>query len=360
MKFFLYILLLINIFSLFSIRCVEEEKCAASCLNVQDTQVYDGYEGNNYMVKYFYNLHNFTTNIAGSCAFNAFNMIFDYYDSFWDDDLIPEKYDYNEQNPYDELGYKNSPGSTFQKFYGIVEETPYIFYYHYLNDNNFIKYLIDIALDNGIIKDLKTGGKLGLSYKQMVSFIHLYLEKYNSSNCSFYEVGYDVYRRENMYELDERLTNSQYLEKETIKLVKKGIPVILMLGNDIGAGHAVVAYDYDALNNKIYCHFGYDHKMHFWHKEDYAYIRSMYAIAPISSASHKHSNNYLDFNGKSYCSCQLLTHEHNFEGKSFKNFHDVHCFCGFHHHGNHFVNDKNVCIYCKMYLDDDSEYGAKD
>ena len=354
---FISIIILLN--SLFCITKCNELGSGATCVKLDSSDEFVNLNSNTFMTNYFAHLNHYTSNISGSCVFNSLNLILDYYDSFWDDNIIPEKYDLPVTDSYNSLGYIESAASTYQKFDETKHETANIFY-NWLDDNNFVKKLIDIAVDNNIIKDPRTEYRLKMDYLMLVNLTHVYLDKYTSSTCTFNEIGYDIYQRYNMYEFDDKLTNNEYLRQETIKLIQNNIPVILMVSHDHYAGHAVVAYDYDPFNDIIYCHYGRNGENHVNANKEYEYIRSMYAISPKYWNTHFHSNNYKDNRDIEYCSCKLLTHEHNFIGKSFKHSHDVKCFCGVHHIGNHFVNSNNVCVFCKRYVDEDDEYAGNE
>lgn len=52
------------------------------------------YQDDKYASYYFNNLtENFGNNIKGSCTYIAFAMLLSYYDTYWDDTIIPENYD---------------------------------------------------------------------------------------------------------------------------------------------------------------------------------------------------------------------------------------------------------------------------
>ena len=329
----------------------------ARCEQVTQSLLMEGYQNDKFIVDYFYNLNNFTNNASNNCGYIAINLLLDYFDSFWDDDIIPEKYDYNSNGDFDKLGTTESPSSTFQK--NMKYDYPFA-YHMQLDDTNFMKYLIDIAIENKIIDNIYHTDSLKMNYKQLVDFMHYYLKSYTSSECVFNEIKYNIDNRFSLKEYDENMTNDEFFREQTKNLIKKGIPVILLVTEGIYGGHAVVAYDYSEENDIIYCHFGYDGKTHVDYRSRYPYIRSMYAISPQDLHSHKHCDNYIDLLGEKYCSCKLLNHNHDFGYVSFPKNHKAHCYCGFNHLGSHILNVYNVCIYCNRYVKDEDEYHAKD
>ena len=69
-------------------------------------------EYHSYITSYFDNLtYNLGMNYKGSCGYVAIGMLLSYYDSFLDDNIIPEQYDIS-SNGYDGdiITRRNSPG----------------------------------------------------------------------------------------------------------------------------------------------------------------------------------------------------------------------------------------------------------
>ena len=98
-----------------------------------DTAVSTGYE--NYAQSYFRHLtNNYPVNHYGSCSYVAISMLLSYYDTFYDDNIIPEQYDVSSENAanettlskYNMVNRNNSPG--------VLEDTFTVSNYHtYVN-----------------------------------------------------------------------------------------------------------------------------------------------------------------------------------------------------------------------------------
>jgi hypothetical protein len=76
-----------------------------------------------------------------------------------------------------------------------------------------------------------------------------------------------------------------------ISQVSAGNPVLLSIGKTTG-GHVVVAYDYDANTDKLYCHMGWNASTTHSTIESQSYTRYKTALAINFNLSHGHSNNY--------------------------------------------------------------------
>lgn len=70
------------------------------------------YQDDEYSSYYFKNLtDNFGNNMKGSCTYIAFAMLLSYYDTYWDDTIIPESYDMITMLSTNKLGLNvESPG----------------------------------------------------------------------------------------------------------------------------------------------------------------------------------------------------------------------------------------------------------
>ena len=86
-----------------------------------------------YLKHYFMGLtKNFGVNTYGTCTFVALEMMLSYYDSFINDNIIPEKYDVvSKGSETDMIGRGNSPGTLFD----LVAATGLTKYEYY----NFLK-----------------------------------------------------------------------------------------------------------------------------------------------------------------------------------------------------------------------------
>lgn len=238
-----------------------------------------------YAPTYFKNLNtNIGINTNNSCGYVATGMLLSFWDSYWDDNIIDERYDQNASSQFDYFDYvADSPG--------IKVEPPSLAFadaetYH----SNLFKYsdtyfhFLLISMGDKLYGTTK--GTYGMGYSNYSKLFHYYVYEYK---------GYIT----DEVEIIEESTN---VRKKAIDLIKQGIPV--KLGTD---GHAVVAYDYDERTDSIYCHFGWD---------------SRYTHVTIESMGYHSYNNLFAFNFKN-----KHNHAFNYDYKSSQGNTGHYCVC---------------------------------
>jgi len=282
----------------------------------------------NFVNQYFRNLTYHGYNAHGSCAYIALGMVLSYFDTYWNDKIIPEQYD-KTASIDGTHSYDLSPG---------IEDTApssNSSYSEYLNDmlgkksSNFHAYLLSIGSSLGYTND-----GLGLYLYQLYEIF----KKYGNVN--------DAVSGDNFtYILEDRAkgsTASQDDMKKSIKTyMKLGIPVMVHIqGYRKGSllrvntdGHAIVAYDYDEETDTIYGHFGYGAE--FMHQNILSEVKGVvfddivgYLVINPFRSEHYHSNNYVMSAYQTLCACQLVTHEHKLHYKDkLANSHTAYCYC---------------------------------
>lgn len=188
-----------------------------------------------YAPTYFKNLQsNFGRNAKGSCGYVATGMLLSFWDTYWDDDIIDEKYDQKSLLKTETFDYSaDSPGLAMEPDnVAKVDNATYHSNVFPLSDRYF-QFLL-ISMGNSLY-----GTSAGS-----------YVMNYDNYSRLFdhYVYDYKGYSRDDV----EVIKESTDVRKKAIDLIKQGIPVKLGIG-----GHAVVAYDYDEQNDDIYCHFGW-------------------------------------------------------------------------------------------------------
>ena len=200
---------------------------------------------------YFSNLNGrFGNNVKGSCTYVAVDMLLSYYDSFWVDDFLPEKYD--GQNVFvDEavLDATESPGS---KNEADIEVNPYGLsgeeYYYLVNEYSDDIVHFDL-LSRGIEKlDLYDENtkvlSLGTFLKDVRDVIFDYLDESTTLSRDDIKIGFEN-------------SDPTKMRETIIEKVKQGIPVIVDAAAPLGGAHSFVAYDYDEEHDEIYCNAGW-------------------------------------------------------------------------------------------------------
>ena len=260
----------------------------------------------NYLITYYSHLkQNMPRNDLGTCGYTAISMFLSFYDTYWNDNFIPERYEsqttsidssdlyssyvsaYESPGVWDTnisprpsmnaiiaeinaLGYTD-PNSTEYK--ELLDQKIMEYIINQINEESFLGKLFEIALDNGSISP----------YYSDIS--HYY------SNGTYLEgigVGYDImcnmlddyiiqndFLNGNVIRKSSKMNNNSESEKarirsEIVNIVKSGRPVIVggngfndTNGNGIhDAGetlrnHVAVAYDYDETNNVLYGNMGW-------------------------------------------------------------------------------------------------------
>ena len=216
------------------------------------------YLEDNYASHYFFNLkNNFGNNTHGTCAFVSLGMLLSYYDTYWDDNFVPNVYEQNatfNSNKINNSFYliplsTPSPGIKFEPMNSVsaLLESEY---FEWVANNSGVYFqakLIDLAKNyfTYLYFDSMDEEYLSLNISQLQSFLQYYLYDYNDFTTS--EVSVEV---KNRY-----MAN---LKAHTIENIKDGVPTLLYVKNTTTtAAHAVIAYDYNFLTGDIYVHSGW-------------------------------------------------------------------------------------------------------
>lgn len=260
-----------------------------------------------YSSLYFSNLvDNFGNNTHGTCSYVAIGMLLSFYDSYWNDNLIPESYDKvsNYQyviSPTYDFEYPSfdvlSPGIESEQWDDVFELTESE-YLTFVNQNESIYFqskLIKLSqLYFGMAKFESSTNPYGMTFGEILGFLDYYLYDYRGLTTS------------NFY-IDSENTNSNLVRSFAISKITDGAPVLLRVSSPTLGCHALVAYDYDSYNDEIYVHPG-------WMDDDgnslthvslssLGFNNIVDAISLESNSSHVHSNNYHSSRNINVCSC---------------------------------------------------------
>lgn len=209
--------------------------------------------GNNNMFNYFDNLtDNFGNNheTNASCGYVAIGMLLNYYDTFYNDNIVEEKYEVNVS--YDDchlnLGTTESPGTLFEQNSGL----PYNSVNAYLNylRNNYVESSLHAKLVLLGTQSLESSnfpsnstylGVLGLNFTDIDDVIDDYFDSFQNSFTYTIKTETQAYNLEMDYEnvfdfIDEELDD--------------GRPVLVGFGH-----HLRVAFH--KANQMYYFHEGY-------------------------------------------------------------------------------------------------------
>ena len=272
-----------------------------------------------------------------SCGYVALSMLLSFYDSYWNDVFVADRYEWNKGI------YNSQTGELIRTFAAIDEaedwityvadlelnanEVPYPYYPFYAQMNSdlyFESYLASIGIND--LKFHREDDTLPLSGNELRYFIEYYL----ISECSFNNARY-ILRYE---EQDEDDAVEIIKEK-----VEQGTPVIYYAGRRVNEneqeGHFMIAYGVDEHGN-IMLHTGWQIKEHrilltepgtedYYKNEgetgdqptltDYTLFRGIYWL-DVTGIPHTHSYNYINsVTNEPLCSCQIYSshpeHESN-------------------------------------------------
>ncbi len=296
------------------------------------------------MKTYFKNLYIYSPiNSQGSCGYVSFIQYLSYYDTFINDDIIPEVYERNQGNVADvDTALSVSPGVLRQAYPAAGTSL----YNHIQNTKSydFQMYLMDIVN--------KSYNRTSSNYKfsiGMWDYYRILNELFPQKNVSF---SYKSVSNFGSKPTDLNVINEfdTYVKNQ----LDQGNPVMLHIAKyDETTGvydnyHSVVAYYYD--NDGIHANFGWGS-----YSTDMV-ISSSYQITEagvmdLSNISFTHSNNYI-INNSRYCGCGLEVHEHNYtnEYTSLNDYtHRAFCECGAFincEHDKGYVRGKINCQNC--------------
>ena len=217
-------------------------------------------------------------NSKGTCTIVASEILFGYYDTFYSDLFVDEKY---ENKSHQNLSFDNYTAKDFEQSPGVDNDDK--------NDHDFHDYLVDIAR-NEVGDDPEVDG---MTTMNQIKLVNNYLGKQ--------EINYKLNTSEG--NLGDIWT------QRAIGIIKQGIdegrPEI-----SNGSGHSTVAYAYD--DKYVWVHTGWG-----WTGATpwSTYQSGLFAnysagcIDLIYTGSHVHSDNYYCYNRNEYlCPCsQKLT-----------------------------------------------------
>ena len=280
------------------------------------------------MKNYFYNLRgNYGFNYMGTCAYVGLGMLFTYYDAYYNDNIVPEKYEVRGHlTTLDEYATKTSPGSwEIQQYLADVNEENYAEeMYNRYGDRSLHANLLKLGKDMGY--------DLGLTMPEVQTLLKKYLADNSNIDNERWLINY-VYNEKYAKKIPgENYTYGESMRQSVIDLVNMDIPVYIAIVTTSNKAHAAIAYDYDEDTNTLYAHFGQTNdKTHHNVFKEYDYIAGYITLNPMDL--HSHSNNYdlgNSSNKTEICSCKLPNHKHYYSYNSIStSSHKKYCICGY-------------------------------
>lgn len=278
---------------------------------------------------------NFGENVFNSCGYVAIGQLLSYYDTYLDDDIIDEKYDIQSfGDGFDMISRHNSPGVLNDPpIVGLTGKNSSLLYLNYLKSVRDQSFQAELICQGNELGYFNTSYSIDnccrTNFEQRMELLDYYLAPK--------DITYDFVYIDSQGESSK----SDEVRKFTIEQIKKGNPVLLNIGYFFksGGGHVAIAYDYDEKKDEVYCHMGW-HDGSDTHQTPESVKKPCYygaLIIDFDSSSHRHSNNYVVFDGdnsKGYCynNSKVKTyynHQHNYELVYWAQFDKIwKCDCG--------------------------------
>ena len=334
-------------------------------------------------VQYFKCLEiNVIKNNSNICGYTAMGMLFSYYDNYWNDNFLPDKYESNSTYYSEKSLWTVSPGCDNKRGGEALiidetmtkeekEQTVINFFDSNVEAGGLLGELLTIAEETGYIKfhneendNYQVG--LGVSLDLMIDVITEYLNKYIGSNnfkLNVEEINGEIFSQYNDY-ITKNIGSNSILEDFKIEhnrlisllydVVSKGIPVIAGGITKNGFGHAVIIYDayVDENNNKVLVtnmgQMNSKQQVNFF--DEFNVLTDFYYLTFPESFKHECSNNFFDSKRNiNLCSCKLSTHAHDYNYQFIDS--DTHyqkCFCKYVYCNEH-IYDHKTYINAKLY-----------
>ena len=253
-------------------------------------------ESKNLTTNYFKNLNqNFGLNINGSCTYVATGMLLSYYDAFYDDSFIDEKYEAKSTISNSPINCE-SPGNKSDTYMNYFQNAGYEWgKYIETNRNNYFDYYLISKFD----PKLSSYGGF-----QTIDPVSAYDQYWNLRSYFLMDRGLN----NGTVEIYKTNSSDEDFDENLKKQIANGVPVMLNVQLDEIGAHTVVAYDYDEKDNSFVVHSG-------WKKIDGTALTCVtlkdLKCKSIDSALyleyrsiHNHCDNYVKNNDSDYCICK--------------------------------------------------------
>lgn len=325
-----------------------------------------------FMQAYFDGLtNNFGMNYRGSCGYVAIAMLLSYYDTFINDTFIPEQYDEASDGYETNMVLRNnSPGIKQDIILPPIDmvNTHYDYVLNYLSLEEYIDileqmsstyyhaWLLTKAVSLNFCDFSDTESPFSLSNYRLIFMLA-------------YALVYSGFTDESL-SVDYFFSEDGSVRDYAIEKISSGTPVILSVSNNSN-GHALIAYDYDASTDSLYCNFGWNEETTHSTPESEGYFNYQAAISINTDLPHSHTNNYCV---KEYVSPHTLSYYYCYDDPDIitYNYHETHsytayyrtenpmyhrayCICGEYELQNHYVPPNprppyyRTCVICGGY-----------
>ena len=302
-------------------------------------------EYSSYLSSYYDNLtYNLGMNYKGSCGYVAIAMLLSYYDTYLNDNIVPDNYDIRSVgNDTNVFNRRNSPGvlkdiivnpnNPVSGLYGyFLNAIDYYSQMEALSNISLHSKLITISSLRGYYDFSDDENPAGSTFTKRLDTINDYLNQViGFSNGVDYSIYYNTIA-------EGDYSKSSIVRDYTIQKIKAGYPVMLSIGKSTTfEGHVVIAYDYDEYEDKIYTHMGWGSNKTHVTIESQNFDVYKTALIVDFNLNHSHSNNYGVYTLLNdtpvttyYCYCSSSIHTHHQYDYSYS-----------------IINNENHLAYCR-------------
>jgi len=219
-------------------------------------------EYDSFLVAYYDNLtYNFGVNYKNSCGYIALGMLLTYYDTYLNDNIIPEQYDISSVGEgTDMVTRRNSPGiyrdiienpnAVYDNTLSYFSATDYYSVMESMSNSSLHAKLITIGASKGYYSFTNNSAPALINISNLKNVAIDFLNDVSEMQNGEYTI-FSTYRGKNG-------TTSEDIKESTINSIQAGNPVLLLVGAPgTSVGHFVIAYDYNPDTKTVYCHLGY-------------------------------------------------------------------------------------------------------
>jgi len=282
--------------------------------------------------------YNYPHNRMGSCGYVALSEVLAYYDTYLNDQILPEAYDVPSSGTETNMLNRNdSPGVERDDFYDLFSSDKDVTANQYLEacklvaDHSVHSKMIVIANEKNFYninsQDKPCASQLSSKVAVLREFLSSVsgLTEGTDYTLNYLQAGVDGKTEQDVKEL-------------TVRELNRGYPVVLSLSSNGFGDHTLVAYDYDEDTDFISCHFSSDGYPLGTDYRNTMFTHFKSAIALHFNLEHVHSDNYQvrkDGSEESYCydSDEIVTYRyhHNYSSSYLpysSSLHKAYCSCG--------------------------------
>ena len=283
----------------------------------------------------------------GSCAFVAMSMLLSYYDTYWNDTIVPETLEW-QQGTYDsDTDELTATFNANDEVDAWENRTVGTNAYVNANKDKYLQcYLIDMCNNLPIIDEF------GVFAYQTQDILEYYL--YDDKSFSRDEITVHLYRANNETDKETMINTAKELIEDGHPVIFSGFdPIIGENGNSTRSlgigGHTMIGYDFTTLDDGKYditvnlC--WNDGEKQNIRSSDFALFNSIIWLEiNEENLPHVCSNNYVDKNDVNnddddeyFCSCDIYYnthpehkyhHDYKFNGFDSES-HYINCICGY-------------------------------